>query len=33
MSFGSHKPAGTVVVVKDLHFGCKIGIEAITGMI
>ncbi|WP_325176584.1 RidA family protein [Paenibacillus alkalitolerans] len=31
--FGSHKPARTVVVVKELHFGCNVGIEATAGII
>ncbi len=31
--FGSHKPARSVVVVKDLHFGCKVGIEATAGIV
>jgi 2-iminobutanoate/2-iminopropanoate deaminase len=30
--FGSHKPARTVVVVKDLHW-CKVRIEAMAGII
>ncbi|WP_134684617.1 Rid family detoxifying hydrolase [Brevibacillus migulae] len=29
--FGTHKPARSVVVVKELHFGCKVGIEAVAG--
>jgi len=29
--FGTHKPARSVVVVKEQHFGCKVGIEAVAG--
>ena len=30
--FGSHKPARTVVAVKELHFGFKVAIEAIAAV-
>ncbi|MGC5323905.1 RidA family protein [Brevibacillus sp. SYSU BS000544] len=29
--FGAHKPARSVVVVKELHFGFQVGIEATAG--
>lgn len=31
--FGSHKPARTVIAVKELHFGFKVGIEAIASVV
>ena len=30
--FGPHKPARAVLPVKDLHFGCKIEMEAIAAL-
>jgi 2-iminobutanoate/2-iminopropanoate deaminase len=30
--FGMHKPARAIVPVKDLHFGCKIEMEAIASV-
>ncbi|MBA4322549.1 MAG: enamine deaminase RidA [Odoribacter sp.] len=30
--FGDHKPARAIVPVKDLHYGCKIEMEAIAAL-
>jgi 2-iminobutanoate/2-iminopropanoate deaminase len=30
--FGTHKPARAIVPVKDLHYGCKIEMEAIAAL-